>query len=71
LQAIAPRYAREGYAVTLVGRHEEPLDFLARELTTVGSTARVWEMPTVDPDQLADLLWTMHYTKAEREVVYR
>ena len=30
----------------------------------------VWEMPTVDPDHLADLLWTMHGTKAPREAIY-
>ncbi len=29
-----------------------------------------WEMPTVDPEHLADLLWTMHSTKGPREVVY-
>jgi short-subunit dehydrogenase len=30
----------------------------------------VWEMPTVDPDQLADLLWTMHSTRTEREAIF-
>jgi short-subunit dehydrogenase len=30
----------------------------------------VWEMPTVDPEQLAGLLWTMHATKGQREVIY-
>jgi short-subunit dehydrogenase len=30
----------------------------------------VWEMPTVDPEHLADLLWTMHATKGQREAVY-
>jgi short-subunit dehydrogenase len=30
----------------------------------------VWEMPVVDPDHLADLLWTMHDTKGQREVIY-
>ena len=30
----------------------------------------VWEMPAVDPEHLADLLWTMHDTKGQREVVY-
>jgi short-subunit dehydrogenase len=40
-QAVARRYAREGYSVTLVGRRPEPLDLLARELTTAGATAHV------------------------------
>ncbi len=30
----------------------------------------VWEMPTVDPEHLADLLWSMHSTRERREVVY-
>jgi hypothetical protein len=30
----------------------------------------VWEMPTVDPEHLADLLWTMHGTKGQREAIY-
>jgi hypothetical protein len=30
----------------------------------------VWEMPTVDPEQLAELLWTMHGTRRQREAVY-
>jgi hypothetical protein len=31
---------------------------------------RVWEMPTADPAQLADLLWTMHGTKGQPEATY-
>jgi short-subunit dehydrogenase len=40
-QAVARRYAREGYAVTLVGRRAEPLERLAQELTGAGATAHV------------------------------
>ena len=40
-QAVARRYAREGYAVTLVGRRVEPLDLLAKDLTSGGATAHV------------------------------
>src|SRR5580658_3592602 len=40
-QAVARRYAREGYAVTLVGRRAEPLDRLAKDLTSAGATAHV------------------------------
>jgi short-subunit dehydrogenase len=40
-QAVARRYAREGYAVTLVGRRAEPLDRLAKDLTSAGGTAHV------------------------------
>jgi short-subunit dehydrogenase len=40
-QAVARRYAREGYAVTLVGRRPEPLNRLAKDLTTAGATAHI------------------------------
>jgi short-subunit dehydrogenase len=40
-QAVARRYAREDYAVTLVARRREPLLGLARELTRAGATAHV------------------------------
>ncbi len=40
-QAVARRYAQEGYAVTLVGRRSEPLDRLAKDLTNAGSAAHV------------------------------
>ncbi len=40
-QAVARRYAREGYAVTLVARRSEPLDRLAKDLTSAGATAHV------------------------------
>jgi short-subunit dehydrogenase len=40
-QAVARRYAREGYAVTLVGRRAEPLGRLAKDLTSAGGTAHV------------------------------
>jgi short-subunit dehydrogenase len=40
-QAIAHRYGREGYAVVLVARRREPLDLLAKDLTSAGATAHV------------------------------
>jgi len=40
-QAVAQRYAREGYDVILVGRRREPLDLLAEGLTSAGATAHV------------------------------
>ena len=30
----------------------------------------VWEMLTVDPAHLADLLWNMHSTKGQAEATY-
>lgn len=40
-QAVARRYALEGYAVALVARRLEPLDRLAKDLTSAGATAHV------------------------------
>jgi NADP-dependent 3-hydroxy acid dehydrogenase YdfG len=40
-EAVARRYARGGYAVTLVARRPEPLDHLAKDLTRAGATAHV------------------------------
>jgi short-subunit dehydrogenase len=40
-QAVARRYAREGYTVILVARRQEPLELLAKNLTSTGATAHV------------------------------
>jgi short-subunit dehydrogenase len=40
-QAVARHYAREGYAVTLVGRRPQLLDRLANDLASAGATAHV------------------------------
>jgi len=49
-QAVAHRYAREGYAVTLVARRPEPLDRLAQDLTSAGATAHVITADLADTD---------------------
>jgi short-subunit dehydrogenase len=40
-QAVARRYAQAGYTVILVGRRREPLDQLARDLTSAGTITHV------------------------------
>ena len=40
-QAVAHRYAREGYDVVLVARRREPLERLAKDLASGGGTAHV------------------------------
>jgi short-subunit dehydrogenase len=54
-QAVARRYAREGYAVALVGRRSEPLDRLAKELTSAGATAHVITADLADTDATSRL----------------
>ncbi len=49
-QAIARRYAREGYTVVLVARRQEPLDLLAQDLTSAGATAHVITADLSDTD---------------------
>src|SRR5512135_872438 len=40
-QAVARRYAREGYTVVLVARRREPLEQLAKDLASAGATPHV------------------------------
>ncbi|PZS24378.1 MAG: SDR family oxidoreductase [Pseudonocardiales bacterium] len=40
-QAVARRYAREGYDIILVARRREPLELLAGDITRTGATAHV------------------------------
>jgi len=49
-QAVAHRYAREGYDVILVGRRREPLDALAGELAAAGAAAYVIPADLSDTD---------------------
>ena len=53
-QAVARHYAREGYAVTLVARRSEPLDRLAKDLTSAGqprtSSQPTYPTPVPRPD---------------------
>ena len=40
-QAVARRYAQEGYTVILVARQREPLELLSKDLANAGATAHV------------------------------
>jgi len=54
-QAVARRYAREGYTVSLVARHREPLEHLVKDLVSAGATAHVISADLSDPDAVPAL----------------
>lgn len=54
-QAVAHRYAREGYAVVLVGRRQELLDLLAKDLSSAGATAHAITADLSDTDAVPRL----------------
>lgn len=54
-QAIAHRYAREGYTVVLVARRRAPLDLLAKDLTSAGATAHIITADLSDTDAVSTL----------------
>jgi short-subunit dehydrogenase len=54
-QAVARRYAREGYTVILVARRREPLDLLAKDLASAGATAHVITADLSDTDAIPAL----------------
>lgn len=54
-QAVARRYAREGYTIVLVARRQEPLQQLAKELTSTGSTVHIITADLLDTDAIPAL----------------
>jgi short-subunit dehydrogenase len=54
-QAVARRYAQDGYEVVLVARRREPLELFARELTDAGASAHVITADLADTDAVPAL----------------
>jgi short-subunit dehydrogenase len=54
-QAVARRYAQEGYTVILVARQREPLDLLAKDLASIGASAYVITANLSDTDAVPAL----------------
>jgi short-subunit dehydrogenase len=52
-QAVAHRYAREGWTIVLVARRREPLDRLAEDLAAAGATAHVITADLTDTDAVS------------------
>lgn len=54
-QAVARRYAQEGYTVILVARQREPLELLAKDLANMGATALVITADLSNTDKIPAL----------------
>jgi short-subunit dehydrogenase len=69
-QAVARRYAREGYTVTLVGRRPEPLERLAKDLISAGATAHVITADLSDTDATPELAGQIRAQAGHLDVLY-
>jgi short-subunit dehydrogenase len=69
-QAVARRYAQEGHAVTLVARRAEPLDRLAKELTSAGATAHVVTADLSDTGAVPRLAERIRATAGDLDALY-
>jgi short-subunit dehydrogenase len=69
-QAVARRYAREGYAVVLVARRKEPLDQLAAELASDGAQAHVITADLDDADAIPALAARVRAVVGDPDVLY-
>jgi short-subunit dehydrogenase len=72
LQALHAEVAEQGVYVGMlyIGAAIKNSAFHTEMENTKAAGGPVWEMPTVDPEHLADLLWRMHSTKGQRELIY-
>ena len=69
-QAVARRYAQDGYEVVLVARRREPLESLARELTGKGETAHVITADLADPDAVPALAEQIRASVGALDAIY-
>jgi short-subunit dehydrogenase len=69
-QAVARRYAREGYTVVLVARRREPLDQLARELASDGARAHAITADLADTAAIPALTGRIRATVGDLDVLY-
>jgi hypothetical protein len=72
LQSLHAKVGPKGVYVGMlyIGAAIEKSAFHSEMERAKAAGKRVWEMPTVDPASLADLLWTMHSTKERSEATY-
>jgi short-subunit dehydrogenase len=69
-QAVAHRYAQEGYTIVLVGRRQEPLEQLAKELATAGATAHVITADLSDTNAIHSLAAQIRATVGNLDAFY-
>jgi short-subunit dehydrogenase len=69
-QAVARRFAREGYAVVLVARRREPLDRLAKVLTSAGGTAHVITADLADTGATPGLAERIRAKAGDPDAIY-
>ncbi|MEU4242360.1 SDR family NAD(P)-dependent oxidoreductase [Actinoplanes sp. NPDC026619] len=69
-QAVARRYAHEGWAVALVGRRPEPLDQLAKQLTSDGAEAHAIVADLADTGALPELAARIRTAVGEPDALY-
>ena len=69
-QAVARRYAREGYAVAVVGRRREPLDRLVGQLTGDGARAFAIAADLADTGAIPALAERIRTAVGDPEVLY-
>ncbi|MGI8647302.1 MAG: SDR family oxidoreductase [Acidimicrobiales bacterium] len=69
-QAVARRYAQDGYDVVLVARHRQPLEVFAQELNSVGATAHVITANLADTDAVPALTAQIRATVGDLDALY-
>src|SRR5437763_6164099 len=69
-QAVARRYAQEGYEVVLVARRRRPLDLLASDLTGVGVSAHVITADLSDTDAVPALAQRIRAAVGDLDALY-
>jgi short-subunit dehydrogenase len=69
-QAVARRYAREGYAIVLVARRLEPLNLLIKDLISAGATAHVITADLSHTDAAPQLAEQIHSRVGNLDAFY-
>jgi short-subunit dehydrogenase len=69
-RAVARRYARAGYTAVLVARHQAPLDALAADLASTGTTAHVITADLSDTDAVPRLAGQIRGAVGDPEAFY-